>query len=341
MSKDEIGQAATRRSAASQRSATSQRSAASRRGAASRPIAGFLAGFLGLLVAAAVGCGNASGPPAGALHVVTSTSFLADIAQNVAGDRFHVVSLIPRGTDPHAFEPTPADLKTVAAADLVIVNGGGLEGTLLTTLHDAVADVPVVDASSGLVTRTPKPGEPALAPGETDPHFWLNPELVKAYVRNVSEAFSEANPAGAATYATNAAAYDEKLDALDAWIKRQVATIPSAERKLVTDHASQGYFADRYGLAIVGTVIPSATTGDSPTARQLSDLVRTIRDTGVRAIFVDAGDNPQLADQIGSETGIKVVTGLLDHSLSPPGGPAPTYLDMMRFDTRQIVEALR
>jgi ABC-type Zn uptake system ZnuABC Zn-binding protein ZnuA len=297
-----------------------------------------------LLVVAGVlaaGCGTATGASSGALDVVASTSFLADIAQNVAGDRFQVQSLVPRGTDPHAFEPTPSDLKAVAGADLVIINGGGLEGTLLTTLQNAIGSSTIVAASAGLTSRSPKPGEPALAAGETDPHFWLDPELVKTYVKNIEAAFSKADPAGAAAYKANAAAYDKKLTALDAWITQQVAQVPTADRKLVMDHASQGYFADRYGFSIVGTVLPGASTGETPTARQLTDLVKSIRATGVKAIFVDATDNPQLAQQIGAETGVKVVTDLLDHSLTAPGGGASTYLDMMKHDTRLIVEALK
>jgi ABC-type Zn uptake system ZnuABC Zn-binding protein ZnuA len=305
------------------------------------PLVLLAAALLALFVVSGAGCGTASSPSSGALDVVATTSFLADIAQNVAGDRFQVQSLIPRGTDPHAFEPAPSDLRVVAGADLVIVNGGGLEGTLLTTLKNAGGDTTIVDASAGLESRTPKPGEPALAGGETDPHFWLDPELVKTYVKNIEAAFSTADPAGAATYQTNAAAYEKKLDALDAWIKREVAQIPEADRKLVMDHASQGYFADRYGFTIVGTVIPSASTGESPTARQLTDLVATIRATGAKAIFVEASENPQLAEQIGTETGVKVVTDLLDHSLTAPDGAAPTYIDMMKHDTRRIVEALR
>jgi ABC-type Zn uptake system ZnuABC Zn-binding protein ZnuA len=305
------------------------------------PLALLAAGLLLLAAMAATGCGTASTASSGALDVVASTSFLADIAQNVAGDRFTVGSLVPRGTDPHAFEPAPSDLRDVAGADLVIINGGGLEGTLLTTLENAVGDSTIVDASAGLTSRSPKPGEPALAPGETDPHFWLDPELVKTYVKNIEAAFSTADPAGAATYAANAAAYDARLDALDAWIKEQVAQVPQAERKLVMDHASHGYFADRYGFTIVGTVIPGAATGESPTARQLSDLTRTIREARVKAIFVEASENPQLAEQIGAETGVKVVTDLLDHSLTAADGPAPTYIDMMKYDTRRIVEALR
>ena len=292
---------------------------------------------------AAGACGSSSGGDGsgGALRVVAAESFLADIAQNVAGDRFTVDTLVPTGADPHAFEPAPKDLAKVAGADLVVVNGGGLEGPLLDTLKNAGGSATIVDASAGLTSRSPQPGEPPLGTGETDPHFWLDPELVKTYVANLRDAFTEADPAGAAAYAANAAAYDEKLDALDAWIADQVAQVPQADRKLVMNHASHGYFADRYGFQVVGTVLPGAGTSESPTAQQLGELTRAIRDGGARAIFVETDENPELAEQIAAETGVSVVTDLLDHSLTPAGGQAPTYIDMMRFDARRIVEALK
>jgi ABC-type Zn uptake system ZnuABC Zn-binding protein ZnuA len=295
----------------------------------------------GAPLAAGCGSGGSFAAGSGKLNVVASASFLADVAQNVAGDRFTVHTLIPPGADPHAFEPTPRDLAEVATADLVIVNGGGLEGPLLKMLGDAGGKATMVDASAGLRSRTPQPGEPPLGSGETDPHFWLDPVLVKTYVATIRNAFTKADPDGAAAYAANAAAYDKKLDRLDTWIRRQVATIPPANRKLVMDHASHGYFADRYGFTIVGTVIPSVSTGETPTAKQLAGLTAAIRASGAKAIFVEAQENPKLAQQIAAETGITVVDDLLDHSLSKPGGVAPTYLDMMRFDTRRIVEALR
>jgi ABC-type Zn uptake system ZnuABC Zn-binding protein ZnuA len=300
---------------------------------------------LGLLAAVLIvtlaACGSATEGASGALKVVAAESFLADIAQNVAGDRFTVGTLIPPGADPHAFEPAPRDLAQVAGADLVLVNGGGLEGPLLDTLRTAGDPATIVDVSAGLKSRTPQPGEPPLAAGQTDPHFWLDPELVKTYVANIRDAFSKADPAGTATYAANAAAYDKKLDALDAWIKTQVAQVPPAERKLVMNHASHGYFADRYGFKVIGTVIPGAGTSESPTAQQLGELTRAIRASGARAIFVETDENPELAKQIAAETGVKVVADLLDHSLTPKGGVAPTYIDMMKFDTSRIVEALK
>ena len=288
------------------------------------------------------GCGTAAGEASGGtLDVVAAESFLADIAQNVAGDRFTVGTLVPLGADPHSFEPAPRDLAEVAGADLVIVNGGGLEGPLLDTLANAGGTARLVNASAGLTSRTPQPGEPPLAAGETDPHYWLDPVLATTYVTNIRDAFVEADPEGAAVYEANATAYLAELDALDSWIATQVATIPPAQRKLVMNHASHGYFADRYGFQVVGTVIPGAGTAESPTAQQLVDLTRAIAASGARAIFVETDENPQLARQIAAETGVTVVTDLLDHSLTPAGGAASTYIDMMKYDTQRIVEALR
>ena len=293
-------------------------------------------------VATLASCGTgAAASGGGALDVVAAESFLADIAQNVAGDRFAVRTLIPPGTDPHAFEPTPRDLGDVAGADLVVVNGGGLEGPLLDTIRSAGGSVTIVDASAGLTTRTPQAGEPPLDSGQVDPHFWLDPIAVQTYVANIRDAFAEADPAGAAVYEANAAAYTKKLGQLDAWIKAQVAQIPETDRKLVMNHASHGYYADRYGFSVVGTVVPSVGTGETPTAKQLSDLTAAIRASGAKAVFVEIEENPKLAEQIAAETGITVVDDLLDHSLTPADGEAPTYIDMLKYDTRRIVEALR
>ena len=295
--------------------------------------------LLGFVVAACGAAGSSSG--GGRLDVVAVETFLADIAQNVAGDRLTVHALLPPGADPHAYEPTPRDVADVASADLLIVNGGGLEGTLLTTLRNAGGGARIVEAAAGLPTRTPRPGEPRLATGQVDPHFWLDPTLVKTYVANIRDAFIKADPAGRAVYTANAAAYDAKLTALDAWIKTQVAQIPPKDRKLVTNHASAGYFADRYGFKVVGTVIPGFSTDETPTAQELAALVAAIRRSGAKAVFVEKDENPQLAQQIAAEAHIKAVTGILDHSLSAAGGPASTYIDMMKYDTGLIVGALK
>lgn len=294
-----------------------------------------------LPVLLATGCGGDDGGAAagGSLDVVASATFLADIAQNVAGDRFTVRALVPADADLHAFEPTPRDIADVAGADLFVVNGAGLEQTLTDTVRGAGGGVRVVEASEGLTTRTPQPGEPQR--DAVDPHFWLDPTLVETYVENIRAAFAETDPEGAAAYAANAAAYVEELEALDDWIATQIDAVPADRRKLVMNHMSHGYFADRYGFAVVGAVIPSVGTDDAPTARQLADLTQAIEATGAAAIFVELGQSPTLAQQIAAETGVTVIDDLRDHSLSGPDGEAPTYTEMMKYDTRRIVEALR
>jgi ABC-type Zn uptake system ZnuABC Zn-binding protein ZnuA len=299
----------------------------------------------------AAGCGQESEAAKGALQVMATTSVLADIAQNVAGDRFAVDSLMPLDTDPHAFEPTPGDLRRISQSDLLIVNGAGLEGSLDKYLRDLGTERVVV-AAEGLESRAPKVGEPAHeddeeearqneGTAEPDPHFWLDPTLVKSYVDTIAAAFAEKDPEHAQEYERNGAAYKKQLDELDAWIAARVATVPAERRKLIMNHASHGYWADRYGFRIVGAVIPSVSTGAAPTAADLADLLATIARERVPAIFVEITENAALAEQIAADAGITVVDDLLDHSLTAADGAAPTYLAMMKYDTQRIVDALK
>jgi manganese/iron transport system substrate-binding protein len=210
------------------------------------------------------------------------------------------------------------------------------------TLWMAVAalQAQLIEASAGLTSRTAR-GEEEAVLSEADPHFWLDPTLVVKYAQNIRDGLIKADPSHAASYTANTAAYIDSLNELDVWIKQQVAEIPAARRLLVTDHESFGYFADRYGFQVAGAIVPSVSTDASPSARQFARLVDTIKQTGVRAIFLESGSSSQLADQVAAETGVKVVTGLYSHSLTDVDGPAPTYLDMMRFNTLAIVEALK
>jgi ABC-type Zn uptake system ZnuABC Zn-binding protein ZnuA len=164
---------------------------------------------------------------------------------------------------------------------------------------------------------------------------------VVRYVENIRDGLSAADPAGAATYAANAAAYSAQLEELDLWIAAQIEQIPPARRLLVTNHESLGHYAGRYGLEVVGAVVPSVTTGASPSAQQLAALADLIRAEGAPAVFLETGANDQLARQLEDETGIAVVTDIYTHSISAADGPAPTYLDMMRYNTEAIVAALR
>ncbi len=289
-------------------------------------------------------------PPAGQpgdIQVLAAESFLADMAQHVAGDRLQVATLMPLGLDPHAFEPTPQDVARIADGQVLIINGAGFEEWLAEVLDNAGGDRQVIEASAGLSSRKAREGEAAMAEEEHDhheagdPHFWLDPTNAITYVENIRDGLSRADPAGQDIYAENAEAYIAQLKDLDTWIAEQVRTIPAGRRQLVTNHESFGYFADRYGFTIVGTVVPSVSSGASPSAQQLAQLVDQIRTTGAPAIFLETGINPQLAQQVAAETGVAVVTDLYSHSITPPDGPAPTYIDMMRHNVQAIVAALQ
>ncbi len=460
--------------------------------------------LMAMLILAAMlltACGPAAQPQenAPALNVLAVETFLADIAQNVAGERVKVESLIPIGLDPHAFEPTPQDVRKIAESNVLILNGAGFEEWAEETLDNAGGERLVIEASAGLAMRESGEKEPEhageehddhsveshskmvceqlegkqaeeeiqaganansaaelhhegehahereiitlklspqndgsfagfvlfeaeseegyaftseagkigvtdasgvavemtqeleiecsgmlagfiykLTPGEYtielsgvssdntlfsvgpvhahkhegeaaeaehhhggDPHFWFDPTLVVKYVENIRDGLITADPEGKDTYTANAAAYIAQLNELDGWIKAQIEQIPAERRLMVTDHHTFGYFADRYGFTIIGAIIPAFSSDASPTAQELAGLIDQIQDTNAPAIFIESISSPQLAEQIAAETGAKVATDLYTHSITEPGGQAPTYLDMMKHNVTTIVGALK
>lgn len=278
-----------------------------------------------------------TGQTGSSISALAVESFLADITRNVAGERLTVDTLIPLGSDPHSFEPSPADVRLVGAAQLIVVNGAGLEAFLGNLVSASGTDARIVEASAGLEPRTAELGDEE---GEPDPHFWLDPILVKTYVENIRAGLTEVDPAGAEVYSRNAAAYSAQLDELDAWIRSTVEELPVEQRLLVTNHESLGYFADRYGFQVVGALLPGITTGASPSAQELAQLQNDIRSLGVKAVILEIGTDPKLAQQVAGDTGVKIVTDIYTESLSDEQGPASTYLDMMRHNTTVIVDAL-
>ncbi len=292
------------------------------------------------------GCAPAS--PAGTVDpvILASTTFLADIAQNVAGDRVEVESLLPFGAEPHSYQPTPQDVTRIAKSDLLILNGVEYEGFIEALLENAGGERIIVTASDGIAPREmvahTDDGESSENAGEEagDPHLWLDPSLVVTYVENIREGLTHLDPDGAAEYKSNADAYVAELQALDAWIVEQVSQIPAEQKLLVTNHEALGYFAERYGFDVVGTVVESFSTDASPSAQQMAALIDQIRSSGARAIFLSASDNPTLAEQIAAETDAQVVTDLHLESLTD-GPPARSYIEMMKHNVMLIVEALK
>jgi len=289
--------------------------------------------FLTLTLAALTACSAPASPSTnGLLAVVATTSLIGDVARQIGADRVSVNVLLPIGADPHAFEPRPQDVAALTDADLVLVNGLGLEATLQPLLGNARTIVTVSDG----ITALPFAEED----GGLDPHVWQDPNNVIVWARNIRDAFAQADPAHADEYASNAEAYIVELTSLDAWIKEQVAQIPEANRKLVTDHEDFGYFTARYGFEQVGAVVPSVSTGSAPSAQELAALEDAIRSSGVKAVFVGSTVSPDLSRRVAEDTGVRLVF-LFTDSLSPSGGDAESYLAFMRHNVNAIVEALR
>jgi len=286
-----------------------------------------------LFALALTACGqSASDSGMGDSALLTSTTLLADITRNVAGDRIAVHSLLPFGADPHSYQPTPQDAARLSKSTYLIINGAGYETSLEPLLANAGAETAVIEASVGV--------NPRKEAGEIDPHMWLDPNNVILYVENIRAALAHYDPDGAAIYQSNADAYVAKLKNLDAWITEQVNQIPIEKRLLVTNHESMGYFADRYNFIVVGTVVGSFSSEASPSAQQMAGLIDQIKSSGAHAIFLDTPDNTTLAQQIADETGVRVITDLHLESLTD-GAPAGTYIDMMKYNVTQIVNALK
>lgn len=292
------------------------------------------------LVAALAACspaGPASSGQGGLPTVLATETFLADFAQNVAGNRIVVGALISPGLDPHEFQPTPQDAIRIEQAQVLIINGLGYESWLTKTAAEMAQQKAVIVATDGLKSRSDPSGEHP----DGDPHMWMSPRNVIHYVENIRDGLSRADPAGSALYRSNADTYIAKLQELDKRMQAQIGQIPLEKRLLVTNHDALSYFAQDYGFTVVGAVIPGLSPDAAPSAKEMSGLIQSIKSSGAPAIFLDISENQKLANQIASESGAKVITDLYVETLSPAGGPASTYIDMMLYDVATIVTALK
>jgi ABC-type Zn uptake system ZnuABC Zn-binding protein ZnuA len=305
---------------------------------------------LAAIAAAALlaGCGGGSstaggGPAAGetgggkTLNVVATTTQVQDFARVIGGERIKLTGILKPNVDAHDFEPSPADIGAIADADVLIINGVGLESWLDDTVRSAGFHGTTVDASTGIqVIKADDPDEPA-----GDPHIWQSPLNAKRMAATIQQALAAADPDDAALFKANLDDYTAKLDALDADIARQIDTLHN--KKLVTNHDAFHYYVDRYKLEFVGSIIPSFDSTAELSAKDINDLVAKIKATGVKAIFSETSLPPRTAETIAAEAGVKVVEGedaLYGDSLGPPGSDGGTYLDMMRHNTTTIVTNL-
>lgn len=273
----------------------------------------------------------------GPLKVVASTPILADLARQIGGARLEVTSILAPNADPHAFEPKPQDLLTVEGATLIVEHGLYLDTWASDLIKHAGVSAPTVVATTGVKTISSE--EKAFSQG--DPHVWFDPRNVKTMVDNIAAALVSVDPDGTASYQARRDAYKAQLDQVDREIANQIATIPAARRKLVTNHDAFAYYVARYGLTFVGSVIPSLDSQAEPSAKDTADLIDKIKAQGVPAIFTESSINPKLEEQLAKEAGVKVVSNLYGDNLGAAGSGADTYIGMMETDTRLIVEALR
>jgi zinc/manganese transport system substrate-binding protein len=281
-------------------------------------------------------CGSA---PAGESKplVVVSTTVLGDLVAAVAGDEAEVEVLMPIGVDPHDFQPSARQIGRIAAADLVVLNGLGLEERLAAAIHGAVGSgVTILEVAPAV---DPLPWSADDSGGSLDPHVWLDPVRMADAAGLVASALAAIDPAG--DHLARGAAYAATLRDVDREIEQILAGIPAAERLLVTNHEAFAYFAARYRFEVVGVVIPGGSTLAEPSSAELAALVAVIRDRRVPAIFAETTQPTGLAEAIAAEAGTDVaVVELFSESLGEPGTPAATLAGMLLENARRIAAAL-
>jgi ABC-type Zn uptake system ZnuABC Zn-binding protein ZnuA len=283
-----------------------------------------------VLCAALAACGSDGGDTGGSngTTAVATTSQVGDLARAVAGDRAGVRQILQPKSDPHEYEPRPSDVRAVAAADVVLRSGGDLDEWLDGVLENAGSDAKVVTLLDAMPPR--RDGN------EVDPHWWQNPRNAIQAVQAIRTALVRADPPGRAVYDANAAAYMARLRRLDRAIAACMDAIPAARRRLVTDHDALGYYADRYEIDVIGTVIPALSTQAQASAGEVARLVRTIRAAGVTTLFPEDSANPKLTRAIARDAGARVGPALYSDTLGPAGSAGETYIGALRFNTQAL-----
>jgi zinc/manganese transport system substrate-binding protein len=284
--------------------------------------------------------GEGARAESGELKVVASFSILADFAQRVGGDRAAVTSLVGPDSDAHIYEPTPKDVQKVAAADVIVVNGLGLEGWLGRLREASGTKAVVAEASAGIavMTREDDHGENGHEHGARDPHAFQSIGNAIIYVENIAKAFCEAAPHDCDVFSANAAAYTRELTALDREVRGAVARIPAEKRRIITSHDAFGYFAREYGISFLAP--EGVSTESEASAADVAKLIEQIKAQRASALFVENISDNRLIEQIARETGLRLSGVLFSDALSGADGPAASYIEMMRHNVRTIVGAI-
>lgn len=277
------------------------------------------------------------------LKVVASFSIIADFARNVGGDRIELTTLVGPDGDAHVYEPKPADAVAMAAADVVLVNGLRFEGFLQRLVDASATKAAIVELAKGaeVITMGIHDHEAESGstphghgPGDVDPHAFQSIPNAEIYVSNIAEAFCTADTDGCDHYHANAEAYKAKLKALDAEVRASIGSIPPDKRVVITSHDAFGYLGHEYGITFLAP--EGMSTEAEASAADVAALIRQVKGDKASAIFVENVTDPRLVEQIASETGLKLGGTLFSDALSAEGGPAPTYIDMMRHNITAI-----
>lgn len=279
------------------------------------------------------------------LQVASLSTVMADLARDIGGERVEVVEIVKPGIDPHIYEPTPGDRRVISHAQILLASGLGMEG-YLDRLRPALVKSGVVLVVGGDVVKTIEGGctghdhehdHGHHSHGTIDPHWWHSISNTRAVARRIRDAFITADPAGRAVYESNAKALDKRLAALSKWVRMKLASLPKANRILVTSHDALGYFANDHGFQIFP--VQGVSTADQPSSQKIRNLIEEIKARRVKAIFAESIENPKVLEQITSETGARLGGVLYADGLGK--GAAGTYEGMMRTNVNTIVEALQ
>ena len=264
-------------------------------------------------------------------RVVATTTQIGDWLRVLGGDDFDVHQLLSANTDPHEYEPRPADVESLAGADLILKSGGDLDGWVDGAADDAGSDARIVEVGAGLATIREDSGEP-------DPHWWHNPRNAARAVDRMGAALAQVEPGARGPRGGEGGALPRELRSLDAGIAECMAAVPRAQRKLVTDHDALSYFAARYGIDVVGAAIPARTTAAQPSAGELAALVKTIEREHVRAVFPESSVNSKVAETLAREAGATARYELYGDTLGPQGSTGETYLKMEAANSDAMVK---
>lgn len=298
------------------------------------------------------GCGgdSSSSSDGGEVTAVATTTQVADLVRAVGGDRVGVEQILQPNSDPHGYEPRPSDVEALAAADAIFQSGGELDEWLGDVIESSGNDAPAVELIQAVDRIEGGPHEHAdggehsaedAHHGENaDPHWWQDPHNAIAAVAGIRDALIAADPNGRAAYEANARAYTERLRRLDRDVVACVDEIPPAQRKLVTTHDALGYYADRYGIEVVGALIPSQSTAAQPSAGDTQELVDQIERENVEAIFPESSIDPKLERAVARETGAEVGRPLWADTLGPEDSDGATYVESIQSNTAALVDGL-